>query len=94
MKNPPLFSDVGQQGGGIFHNLTQGFHYSGSQMLKNKGGFFITGIFHRNSTDRVIPKSSFPDFCIYGKLQATPSDPDRFQAILKNRHGRFSGGDF
>ena len=63
-------------------------------MLKNKGGFFITGIFHRNSTDRVIPKSSFPDFCIYGKLQATPSDPDRFQAILKNRHGRFSGGDF
>ena len=38
MKNPPpLFSDVGQQGGGIFHNLTQGFHYSGSEMLKNKG---------------------------------------------------------
>ena len=27
--------------GGIFHNLTQGFHYSGSEMLKNKGEFFI-----------------------------------------------------
>ena len=52
MKNSPLFSDVGQQGG-IFHNLTQGFHHSGSEMLKNKGEFFITGgIFHRNSPDR------------------------------------------
>ena len=33
-------------------NLTQGFHYSGSQMLINKGGIFHNGgIFHRNSTD-------------------------------------------
>ena len=42
MKNPPCFQ-MSDKNGGMFHNLTQGFHYSGSEMLKNKGGFFHNG---------------------------------------------------